>query len=44
MAEVSFFPKYEQKENKVTNYTLLILRQIYNESPSLFQEFIVYII
>lgn len=39
MAEVSFFPKYEQKENKVTNYTLLILKQLYNESPKLFQEF-----
>ena len=41
MSEVGFFPKYEQKENKVTNYTLLLLRQIYNESPSLFEEFIV---
>lgn len=25
MAEVGFFPKYEQKENRVTNYTLLVL-------------------
>lgn len=41
MSEVGFFPKYEQKENKVTNYTLLMLKQLYNESPSLFQEFIV---
>lgn len=41
MTEVSFFPKYEQKENKVTNYTLLVLRQIYNESPNLFQSFII---
>lgn len=41
MSEVSFFPKYKQKENKVTNYTLLVLKQIYNESPNLFQEFIV---
>lgn len=41
MAEVGFFPKYDQKENKVTNYTLLVLKQIYNESPNLFQEFIV---
>ncbi len=40
MAEVGFFPKYGQKENKVTNYTLLVLRQLYNESPNLFQEFI----
>lgn len=41
MTEVSFFPQYEQKENKVTNYTLLVLRQIYNESPNLFQSFII---
>lgn len=41
MAEVSFFSKYEEKENRVTNYTLLIFKQIYNESPYLFQEFIV---
>ena len=41
MTEVSFLPKYEQKENKVTNYTLLVLRQIYNESPNLFQSFII---
>ena len=40
MAEVGFFPKYEQKENRVTNYTLLLFKQIYNENPSLFQEFI----
>ena len=40
MTEVGFFPKYEQKENRVTNYTLLLFKQIYNENPSLFQEFI----
>ncbi len=44
MAEVGFFPKYEQKENKITNYTLLMLKQLYNESPKLFQEFIVSLI
>ncbi len=38
MADVGFFPKYEQKENRVTNYTLLVLRQLYNESLNLFQE------
>ena len=41
MSEVGFFPKYEQKENRVTNYTLLLLKQIYNESPNTFQELIV---
>lgn len=40
MAEVGFFPKYEQKENRITNYTLLVLRQLYNEDSALFQEFI----
>lgn len=40
MAEVGFFPRYRQKENLVTNYTLLVLKQLYNESPKLFQEFI----
>ena len=40
MSEVGFFPKYEQKENRVTNYTLLLFKQIYNENPSVFQEFI----
>ena len=40
MAEVGFFPKYEQKENRVTNYTLLVLKQLYNESPKLFEQFI----
>lgn len=44
MAEVGFFPKYEQKENRVTNYTLLVLKQLYNESPKLFQEFVVNLI
>jgi len=44
MAEVGFFPKYEQKENRVTNYTLLILKQLYNESPKLFQDFLVNLI
>ena len=44
MSEVSFFPKYEQKENRVTNYTLLVLKQLYNESPNLFQEFIINLI
>lgn len=40
MAEVGYFPKYSQKENQVTNYTLLILKQLYIESPILFQNFI----
>lgn len=40
MSEIGYFPKYSQKENQVTNYTLLVLKQLYTESPMLFQEFI----
>lgn len=40
MSEIGYFPKYSQKENQVTNYTLLVLKQLYTESPTLFQEFI----
>ncbi len=40
MAEVGYFPNYSQQENKVTNYTLLVLKQLYIENPILFQTFI----
>lgn len=40
MSEIGYFPKYSQKENQITNYTLLVLKQLYVESPTLFQEFI----
>lgn len=40
MAEVGYFPTYSQQENKITNYTLLVLKQLYIENPMLFQSFI----
>lgn len=40
MAEIGYFPTYSQQENKITNYTLLVLKQLYIENPMLFQSFI----
>ena len=33
MSEISFFQRYDKRENQVTNNTLLMLRHLYNESP-----------
>lgn len=33
--EISLFSGYDQKENRTTNYCLLMLRQVYEESPRL---------
>jgi hypothetical protein len=30
---VSLFSGYSQKENRVTNYTLLVLKMLYEENP-----------
>lgn len=35
---VSLFSGYSQKENRVTNYVLLVLRMLYEESPSYLNE------
>lgn len=35
---ISLFSGYSQKENRVTNYVLLILRMLYEESPSYLSE------
>lgn len=35
---ISLFSGYDQKENRTTNYCLLILKMIYEESPKLFSE------
>lgn len=35
---ISLFSGYDQKENRHTNYCLLMLRLIYEESPRLFQQ------
>ncbi|MET3684420.1 hypothetical protein ABID56_002557 [Alkalibacillus flavidus] len=39
MSEVHYFPRYSQKENMVTNNTLLLFRRLYNHSPVKFTEF-----
>ena len=36
--KTSFFTTYDQKENRVTNYCLLMLNQLYNYSPLLFNQ------
>lgn len=35
---VSLFPRYSQKENRTTNYCLLVLRMLYEENPKLLGE------
>lgn len=39
-SEITYFPSYTSKENRTTNYCLLILKMLYQESPALFEEFI----
>ena len=34
MAEITRFPRYSQGENQITNYTLLVFRYLYQESPA----------
>ena len=34
--EISIFPRYSQKENRITNYCLLTLKLIYEDSPAQF--------
>lgn len=36
--KASFFTRYDQKENRTTNYCLLMLNQVYNYSPLLFNK------
>lgn len=38
MANVSYFQRYSQRENHVTNNTLLVLRHLYEASPSKLQQ------
>ncbi len=40
MAEVSYFQKYSQKENHITNNTLLMFRHLYRLSPLKFEAFL----
>lgn len=37
--EISLFPSYSTKENRITNYCLLILRLLYEENPKYLDEF-----
>lgn len=40
MANIHYFPRYSQKENMVTNNTLLLFGRLYNNSPEKFRRFI----
>lgn len=37
MSKVHYFPRYHQRENVITNNTLLLFNLIYKESPELFE-------
>lgn len=40
MSEVHYFPRYSQKENMVTNNTLLLFNRLYNHSADTFNQFL----
>ena len=40
MATIHYFPRYSQKENMVTNNTLLLFSRLYQNSPEKFTRFI----
>lgn len=40
MSNIHYFQRYSQKENVVTNNTLLLLSRLYNESPIKFKQFL----
>jgi hypothetical protein len=40
MSNIHYFQRYSQKENMVTNNTLLLFSRLYNESPKKFEMFI----
>jgi len=40
MSKIHYFQRYSQKENMVTNNTLLLMSRLYNESPEKFRIFI----
>lgn len=40
MASIHYFPRYSQKENMVTNNTLLLFNRLYNNSPEKFRMFL----
>lgn len=40
MSRVHYFQRYSQKENMVTNNTLLLFSRLYNHSPTRFEDFL----
>lgn len=40
MSSIHYFPRYSQKENMVTNNTMLLFKRLYNNSPDKFKSFI----
>lgn len=40
MSQIHYFPRYSQKENMVTNNTLLLFSRLYNNSSAKFKDFI----
>ena len=38
MSKVHYFPRYSQRENVITNNTLLLLNLLYKERPALFED------
>lgn len=40
MSNIHYFPRYSQKENMVTNNTMLLFSRLYNNSPEKFRRFI----
>ena len=40
MAELSYFQKYTQRENHITNNTLLMMRHLYQHGVARFEQFL----
>ncbi len=40
MADIHYFPRYSQKENMVTNNTLLLFNRLYQHHTHRFKQFI----
>ena len=38
--EISLFSGYNQRENRLTNYTMLLIKLLYDESPKLYRDFL----
>lgn len=38
--EISLFSGYNQRENRLTNYTMLLVKLLYDESPKLYRDFL----